>query len=60
MYWINSPHINTIHGFSRRHGGISPKPFLSLNLGGTEDLQENFAENRKCAFGVLNIDMNKY
>ena len=59
MYWINSPHINTIHGFSTRHGGVSPEPFLSLNLGGTDDLPENIAENRKRALGDLNIDMNQ-
>ena len=59
MYWINSPHINTIHGFSTRHGGVSPVPFLSLNLGGTDDLPENIAENRRRALGSLNIEMNK-
>ncbi len=59
MYWINSPHINTIHGFSTRHGGVSPDPFLSLNLGGTDDLPENIAENRSRALGKLNIDMNQ-
>jgi YfiH family protein len=59
MYWIKTPHINTIHGFSIRHGGVSAEPFLSLNLGGTEDLSENIAENRKRALGALNIDMSQ-
>jgi YfiH family protein len=59
MYWIKSPHIDTIHGFSTRHGGVSPEPFLSLNLGGTDDLPENIAENRKRALGNINIDMNQ-
>lgn len=59
MYWIKTPHINTIHGFSTRHGGVSPEPFLSLNLGGTEDLTENITENRKRALGALNIDMSQ-
>lgn len=59
MYWINSLHINTIHGFSTRNGGISPEPFMSLNLGGTDDLPENIDENRKRALGSLNIDMNQ-
>jgi polyphenol oxidase len=59
MYWINSSHINTIHGFSTRNGGVSPEPFLSLNLGGTEDLPENIAENRKRALRTLNIEMEQ-
>lgn len=59
MYWINSPHINTTHGFSTRNGGISPAPFNSLNLGGTDDLPEHIAENRRRALGDLNIDMTQ-
>ncbi len=59
MYWIKSPNISTVHGFSTRHGGVSPEPFLSLNLGGTDDLPENIAENRKRALGDLKIDMSQ-
>lgn len=59
MYWINSPNINTVHGFSTRDGGISPEPFASLNLGGTEDLPENIAENRRRALGDLGIGMKQ-
>lgn len=59
MYWIKTPHINTIHGFSTRNGGVSPEPFLSLNLGGTDDLPEHIAENRKRALGDLNMDMTQ-
>ncbi|MBC7862502.1 MAG: peptidoglycan editing factor PgeF [Bacteroidia bacterium] len=59
MYWINSPNINTIHGFSTRHGGVSPEPFTSLNLGGTEDLPENIEENRRRALGGLGIEMQQ-
>jgi YfiH family protein len=59
MYWINSSNISIVHGFSTRHGGVSPEPFLSLNLGGTEDLAEHIAENRRRALGDLNIDMNQ-
>jgi YfiH family protein len=59
MLWINSPHIKTIHGFSTRHGGVSPKPFDSLNLGGTDDLPENIAENRHRALKELGIEMNQ-
>lgn len=59
MYWINSPKINTIHGFSTRHGGVSPEPFMSLNLGGTEDLPENIDENRRRALINLGIEMQQ-
>ncbi len=59
MYWIKSPHIDTIHGFSTRNGGMSPAPFLSLNLGGTEDLPENIAENRNRALGDFTINMSQ-
>lgn len=59
MYWIKSQNINAIHGFSTRHGGVSPEPFLSLNLGGTEDLPENIAKNRERALSDLNIDMTQ-
>jgi hypothetical protein len=59
MYWIKTSHINTIHGFSTRNGGISPAPFLSLNLGGIDDLPEHIAENRKRALSGLNISMTQ-
>lgn len=59
MYWIKSPYINTIHGFSTKNGGISPAPFHSLNLGGTDDLPQNIAENRRRALSDLNIDMTQ-
>jgi YfiH family protein len=59
MRWIKSPHIIAIHGFSTRNGGVSPAPFLSLNLGGTEDLPENIAENRKLALDDLKMTMNQ-
>ena len=59
MHWIHSPTISTIHGFSTRHGGVSPKPFDSLNLGGTDDLPENIAQNRLRALSALNIDVEQ-
>lgn len=59
MYWINCPDINTIHGFSTRYGGISPEPFMSLNLGGVEDLPENIEENRRRALTDLGIEMKQ-
>jgi YfiH family protein len=59
MYWIKTPHINTIHGFSTRNGGVSSAPFSSLNLGGMDDLPDHIAENRKRALGDLNIEMSQ-
>jgi YfiH family protein len=44
------------HGFSTRHGGISPEPFNSLNLGGSEDTAENIAENRRIFLHALALD----
>ncbi len=39
---------NLIAAKSTRHGGISPAPYASLNLGkGTDDAPENVAENRR-------------
>lgn len=55
MYWLKSQNINTIHGFSMRHGGVSPKPFDSLNLGGTDDMPENILENRTRALADLDM-----
>ncbi len=59
MHWIHSPTISTIHGFSTRHGGVSPKPFDSLNLGGTDDLPKNIAENRQRALSELHIEFDQ-
>lgn len=59
MYWIKAPGIALTHGFSTRHGGVSPAPFESLNLGGTDDLPENIAENRKRALSDLRISFEQ-
>ncbi len=41
----------TIHGFIARRGGVSPKPWDSLNQGGTVgDLRDHVIENRRRAF----------
>ena len=53
--WIKSPEINCVHGFSTRHGGISPAPFDSLNLGGSQDLPGNILQNRRLAFKALDL-----
>ncbi|MFD1141254.1 peptidoglycan editing factor PgeF [Larkinella insperata] len=42
---------------STRHGGVSPAPFASLNVGiNTTDTPENVAENRRRLFSSLQID----
>lgn len=41
---------------STRHGGVSPAPYASLNLGlNTDDHPENIAENRRCFLAALRI-----
>lgn len=59
MRWIKSDNLNTIHGFSTRHGGISPEPFGSLNLGGSEDSAENISANRNLALDELGISIEQ-
>ncbi len=59
MSWIQTGHISATHGFSTRHGGVSLAPYGSLNLGGTDDLPENIAENRKRALSDLGISFHQ-
>jgi YfiH family protein len=54
--FITSSIISTKHAFFTRKGGISPAPFASLNFGGSDDTQENIAENRRRA--LLAVGMN--
>lgn len=54
--WLNAPNIACKHGFSTRHGGVSPAPFDTLNLGGSEDSPENILRNRKIALHALSLD----
>jgi len=45
---------NLIHGVFTRHGGLSPDPWRSLNLGGTVgDDSDRVAENRQRLFSAL-------
>lgn len=53
--WLSSQNINCIHGFSTRKGGVSPTPFDSLNLGGSEDDSKNISENRRLALISLKL-----
>lgn len=46
------------HGFFTRHGGVSPKPFDSLNMATTVgDRNENVLENLKRMFSVFGLDL---
>jgi YfiH family protein len=43
-----------VHGLFTRHGGVSPEPWASLNLGGTVgDTREHVIENRRRIFSCL-------
>ncbi len=55
-----APFANLIAAESTRHGGISPVPFHSLNLGiNTDDDPENVAENRRRWLASLGIGANQ-
>jgi hypothetical protein len=46
---------------STRHGGVSPTPFASLNLGlNTDDDSVNVIENRHRFFGAIGITENQF
>jgi YfiH family protein len=44
---------------STRHGGVSPAPYHSLNLGGSQDDAENVLENNYLFFGALDVPFEK-
>ena len=54
--WLKAPNISFVHGFSKRHGGTSPAPFGTLNLGGSDDDPENIRNNRSIALRQLGLD----
>ncbi|MFO0358748.1 MAG: peptidoglycan editing factor PgeF [Sphingobacteriaceae bacterium] len=56
--WLKAPNITCKHGFSTRFGGISSGAFESLNLGGSDDLQENIQTNRQIALAKLQLSNN--
>lgn len=48
------PGTQIVHGIFTRHGGVSPQPWKSLNLGGLNgDSRENVIENRRRIFDAL-------
>jgi YfiH family protein len=53
--WLHAPNITCTHGFSDRLGGVSPKPYDTLNLAGSGDDPVNIAQNRKRALAHLNL-----
>lgn len=57
--WLKASNINCIHGFSTRHGGVSPIPFNTLNLGGNEDQTINIEQNRIIALSQLGLSIHQ-
>lgn len=59
-YYRFSGWDNINHGIFTRHGGVSPAPFNSLNLGGTVgDDVANVRQNHDMMYDALNVDPNK-
>lgn len=57
---IFTPFSHLIAAQSTRHGGVSPFPYASLNLGlHTKDSLENVMENRRRFFTALTIPSNQ-
>lgn len=49
------------HAVSTRHGGVSPSPYESLNVGyGTPDLEENVARNRRILLDTLGVRSHEF
>jgi len=57
--WLKSPNIHCTHGFSTRHGGVSSENFSSLNLGGSEDSDENILKNRILSLKEIGASMDQ-
>jgi len=53
--WLFAPHLQSRHGFSTRHGGVSSAPFDALNLDDREDDASRVRENRARALGALGL-----
>lgn len=64
LVWITYPRLSNLnfikHGFSTRIGGISKKPFDTLNLSlNTSDEINNVLSNRKSFCSAISIDQNQ-
>lgn len=59
LQWIEADSLTGFpikHGIFTRHGGVSPEPWKSLNIGGTVgDSTVNTRENKKRLLGALSI-----
>jgi YfiH family protein len=53
--WLHAPNISHVHGFSTRHGGVSPAPYSTLNLGGSDDDPRHITENRRRSLAALGL-----
>ena len=54
FYFENLEGHGVVQGIFTRHGGVSPTPWSSLNLGGTiGDTRENVIENRRRIFELM-------
>ncbi len=52
--WVGLP---IVHGFTTRHGGVSPEPFAGLNLSiSVGDTRANVVENRSRVFRAMGRD----
>jgi YfiH family protein len=57
---IFTPFSKLVAAESTRHGGVSPAPYNTLNLGGaTKDLPENVTENNRRFFTSLGVELNQ-
>lgn len=57
---LTADNISAVHAFTTRHGGVSPAPFDSLNLGlHRGDKDENVAENHRRLASALGFDIQK-
>lgn len=53
---LNHTHA-LVHGISTRHGGVSPTPFNTLNLGqSVGDAPDNVAQNHQRLYNALGLD----
>ncbi|GGM78847.1 laccase domain protein [Dyadobacter beijingensis] len=52
---IFNPFPELVAAESTRHGGVSTGHYQSLNLGGSQDSQENILQNNRIFFGSLGI-----
>lgn len=57
--WLFAPNISCNHGFFSRYGGISKKPFDSLNLDAHDDNLNDIKINQQIALKKLKLNTIK-